>query len=280
MNASSSSTPGSEDDHEQFQAELIIRFTTALPDLTIRVPDVSTQSVPWLKQQIRKHRPDETGHKKLRLIYAGRVLVSGDGKTLVDQMRFVRPPPMDKPKAVGKGKGKAVAESSSDDFIIRAYVHCSIGDDMTDEEIAQDEMEGAATTAASAANDQPSRSTLPQPLGFDRLLSAGFTQEDVAALRAQFNRIHNITAESSPETSRLLEERWIDEAAGTGAGELADGSPAGAYEDLFIGLAIGFFWPVAVLALREEGIFTKRRGMAIVAGMIVNVLAAVMKFTS
>jgi len=80
--------------------------------------------------------------------------------------------------------------------------------------------------------------------------------------------------------SRILEERWIDEAAGTGVGELADGSPAGTYEDMFIGVAIGFFWPVAVLALREEGIFTKRRGMAIVAGLLVNLLAAVLRFSS
>lgn len=113
------------------------------------------------------------------------------------------------------------------------------------------------------------------------MLAAGFTEADISSLRVQFNRLHNISLDSSPETARLLEERWIDEGAGTGAGgELVDGSPAGTYEDMFIGVAIGFFWPVAVLALREEGIFGKRRGMAIVAGLLVNLLAAVLRISS
>lgn len=124
----------------------------------------------------------------------------------------------------------------------------------------------------------PPRTTLPQPLGFDRLLSAGFTESDVASLRSQFNRLHGYNRDEE-ENSRLLEDRWIDESAGQGA-ELADGSPAGSYEDMFVGTAIGFFWPVAIFLMREEGVFTKRRQMAIVAGLLVNLAFSVLRISS
>ncbi|KAF8420042.1 DUF2407 C-terminal domain-containing protein [Tirmania nivea] len=275
--------------------ELTIRFATALPDLTIFLPDAATTTISSLKRQIRARRRDDTAKRKLKLIYGGKVLNTGDGRKLAEQMRITRPialatpPPPPPPPPTGKGKGKAV-ESDLDEGtpshlrrseeIRKAYIHCAVGDEATEEELSLEDHEGTVPTTAATANEQHARSTLPQPLGFDRLLSAGFTEADVAQLRAQFNRIHNISPDSPPEMSRILEERWIDEAAGTGAGELADGSPAGTYEDMFFGVAIGFFWPVAVLALREEGIFTKRRGMAIVAGLLVNLLAAVLRFSS
>ncbi|RPB28094.1 hypothetical protein L211DRAFT_819141 [Terfezia boudieri ATCC MYA-4762] len=267
--------------------ELTIRFATALPDLTIFLPNAAITTISSLKRQIRTLRRDDTAKRKLKLIYGGKVLVTGDGRTLAEQMRLTRP--IASPTPAGKGKGKAVEtdldEGEPRDLrrsaeIRKAYIHCAVGDEATEEELSLEDQEGTAPTSTATANEQHAHSTLPQPLGFDRLLSAGFTEADVAQLRAQFNRIHNISLDSPPEMSRILEERWIDEAAGTGAGELADGSPAGTYEDMFIGVAIGFFWPVAVLALREEGIFTKRRGMAIVAGLLVNLLAAVLRFSS
>ncbi|KAF8466228.1 DUF2407 C-terminal domain-containing protein [Kalaharituber pfeilii] len=277
--------------------ELTIRFATALPDLTISIPDAATTTVSSLKKQIRSLREDDTAKRKLKLIYGGKVLVTGDGRTLAEQMRLTRPsaspPPPTPPEPTGKGKGKGkeieatlvqgpttVDDKKKKIDIRKLYVHCAVGDEATEEELRVEDEEGANPASTTSASNQPSRSTFPQPQGFDRLLSAGFTEADVAALRAQFNRIHNISPDSPPETSRILEERWIDEAAGTGTGELADGSPAGTYEDMFVGVAIGFFWPVAVLALREEGVFTKRRGMAIVAGLLVNLLAAVLRLSS
>ncbi|KAI5791729.1 DUF2407 C-terminal domain-containing protein [Peziza echinospora] len=235
---------------------ITIRFATALPDLTIHIPDASRTTVASLKHQIRALRAEDTGRRKLRLIYAGKVLGRG---TLAEGMKLRRP-------VVGGGAGGR-----------KVYVHCAIGDEATEEE-AQDGTSPQNTHPQSPTS--PPRTTLPQPQGFDRLLTAGFTEADIASLRTQFNRIHNITPDSPPEHARLLEERWIDEAAGTGAGELADGYPVGTYEDIFLGVAIGFFWPVAVLALREEGVFTKRRGMAIVAGLVINLVAGSVRFIS
>jgi hypothetical protein len=120
---------------------------------------------------------------------------------------------------------------------------------------------------------------MPQPIGFDRLLSAGFTETDVAMLRAQFNRIHN-THLLDPAEVRQMEERWIDESAGQG-GELADGTPQGAYEDLFWGVLTGFFWPVIlIVGIKEEGAWGKRRKIAIVLGLMMNLSFGALKMMS
>lgn len=49
---------------------------------------------------------------------------------------------------------------------------------------------------------------------------------------------------------------------------------------MFVGTAIGFFWPVAIFLMREEGVFTKRRQMAIVAGLLVNLAFSVLRMSS
>ena len=43
-------------------------------------------------------------------------------------------------------------------------------------------------------------------------------------------------------------------------------------DDMMWGTAVGFFWPVAcfVWGLREDGIFSPRRKIAIVVGIILN----------
>ena len=97
----------------------------------------------------------------------------------------------------------------------------------------------------------------------------------MAALRSQFNRLHG----DDEENVRMLEDRWIDESAGQG-GELADGSPAGSYEDVFLGATIGFFWPVAVFLMREEEVFSKRMQMSILAGVLVNLMFCVLRYSS
>jgi hypothetical protein len=102
---------------------------------------------------------------------------------------------------------------------------------------------------------------------------AGFSESDVAALRSQFNQIHG----NDEVHIRMLENRWMDEAAGQG-GELLDGSTAGGYEDVCIGAAIGFFWPVALFLLREEGVFSQRRQMAIIGGVMINLLFSAMRY--
>jgi hypothetical protein len=129
---------------------------------------------------------------------------------------------------------------------------------------------GALITEAAPDESAPHLPVPPRPLGFDRLLTAGFTETEVAALRAEFTRLN---PDAQGEELRALEERWIDE---SGEGEMGAGAGGGGsgYVDMFAGTVIGFFWPAVAVGwvLREEGLVLGRRGMAVVAGVGVNLL--------
>ncbi len=99
---------------------------------------------------------------------------------------------------------------------------------------------------------------------------------------------------------RRLEERWLDNttapSAGGGGGggnnnnngDGFDGLAAradddddgrGAMEDMLWGNLMGFFWPVGagMWLLREEGVWSKRRQVAVVTGLLVNLAFGVMR---
>ncbi|CUS14494.1 unnamed protein product [Tuber aestivum] len=244
---------------------LLIRFSISLPDLPIYVPASANTLVSTLKSHVRSLLPPDQSRRRLRLIHAGKVL--SDSATLASQLQIPpAPPPRDVDK---KGKGKEVEVGDAHRAV---YIHCSVGDELSEEDLAKE------ANQQEVLPNHPNRqqvSTLPQPRGFDRLLSAGFSESDVAALRSQFNRLHG----DDEENVRMLEDRWIDESAGQG-GELADGSPAGSYEDVFLGTTIGFFWPVAVFLMREEDVFSKRMQMSIIAGVLVNLTFCLLRYSS
>lgn len=154
---------------------------------------------------------------------------------------------------------------------------------------------GSSTSARGGETQENEQSTTPAPLGFDRLLATGFTLPEVHQLRLQFlaiqSHIHTPETMPSPSTLRRMEDAWIDNnstgpgtgngAGGTGGGfEDIDGLP-GALDDLLWGNVIGFLWPLgAVLAVREEGVWSRRRGVAVVGGMIISVLFGMMRVLS
>lgn len=115
----------------------------------------------------------------------------------------------------------------------------------------------------------PAQSTLPAPLGFDRLLTQGFSETEIAALRAQFGRLN---PDIPADEMRALEDRWIDESVGGQGGDLggAGVGETGMYEEMFWGTVIGFFWPVGIWLAREDGVFTARRRDALFAGILMN----------
>lgn len=91
-------------------------------------------------------------------------------------------------------------------------------------------------------------------------------------LRAQFMRL-NPDLDPAGDDIRAMEERWIDESVAVGGPSGGGGAEAAttAYEDMFTGTVIGFFWPATLWLAREDGVFTPRRQMAIVAGVCVNI---------
>ena len=90
---------------------------------------------------------------------------------------------------------------------------------------------------------------------------------------------------------RTLEDRWIDDtnsAAPTvgsegGAGLVDDAEgDGGGLDDMLWGNIMGFFWPIGAVLwlLREEGVWSKRRQIAVVTGMLVNVAFSVFRVTN
>lgn len=90
---------------------------------------------------------------------------------------------------------------------------------------------------------------------------------------------------------RRLEERWLDSSSSpiSGNGITAainenedDDDGRGALDDMLWGSVTGFFWPVgaALWLVREEGVWSKRRQMAAVTGVLVNLAVGAMRMGS
>jgi hypothetical protein len=274
--------------------DLTIRFSASIPDLLLTIPNPHQATTSTLKQQIRKHLPADFATRRIRLIYAGKALV--DNTPLSSSLKRPHsrtpsrsstplPPDSDNTSAFLKAKGKtAVRDPPS---ASRIYIHCSIGDvvlsptDLALEASLANPKADALSPAASTSNldAAPPSTTTPAPRGFDRLLTAGFNQSEILTLRSQFLAIqaHTHTPDTmpSPTTLRELEDQWLDNSNTEGTGLVSaidEEGQAGALDDLLWGSVMGFFWPVGCLwwACREEGIWSRRRKMAVVVGVLVN----------
>lgn len=272
--------------------DLTIRFSASLPDLLLSIPVSRHVTTSTLKVEIRKSLPTDLAQRRIRLIYAGKAL---SDYTLLDKVlktpsRAASPQPTTSQQDV-PGKGKAAVRDPP--TVSRVYIHCSIGDVvLSPEELAAEQaliIRSSATSATSlrAGNENGGVPAASAPRGFDRLLDAGFTASEVSSLRLQFLAIqaHTHTPDSmpSPNATRSLEDQWLDSSNNldTTAGGLADPEDsAGALDDLLLGATCGFFWPIGCLlwAGREDGIWTRRRKMAVVMGVIMNVAIGILRW--
>jgi hypothetical protein len=231
---------------------LVVRFSTSLPDLELSIPSPHTTTLSAIKRLIRSHVP-ELATRHLRLIYAGKVLL--DQITLSSLQQFPR-------EEDTKGKGKAV-----DSVQPRLYIQCAPG-----QELSAPEKDVSPPPSPVVEHVVPTQAA---PRGFDRLLSAGFSPTEVAALRASFTQLHlhSHTPDTAPSVAemRLLEERWMDSTTADTA-LTQDDVATGEYEDLFIGVVLGFLWPfgAVVWILREEGVWSSRRRMAVIVSLLIN----------
>ena len=276
--------------------DITIRFSASIPDLLLSLPVSRHATTSTLKAEIRPHLPAEIAKRRIRLIYAGKALTDETqlDKILKSPSRAPSPRPATIIQDVS-GKCKAVVRDPI--ATARIYIHCSIGDlVLSPEELALEHARAtpaappaAITAERSSADDVEvaATSTAPVPRGFDRLLNAGFTASEVSSLRLQFLAIqaHTHTPDSmpSPNTMRTLEDQWLDNSnnADTTTGSAIDPEDAGgALDDLLLGATCGFFWPIGCLlwAGREEGIWTRRRKMAVVMGVIMNIAVGLLRW--
>ncbi|KAK1820940.1 hypothetical protein LTR12_004652 [Friedmanniomyces endolithicus] len=280
--------------------DVVVRFSTSDPDLVIPIVKPSATTGLSLKRQVRAQLDAPASESRLRLIHAGKVLP--DAAALSTSINVTRPPPAreDESKSA-KGKAKQ-PDREVKAAALRVYIHCSIGDTLTPSELAKEASEAQEADAALLSRTSTSpytiseqdasaptsdSTTTPAPRGFDRLLSAGFTPAEVTTLRTQFLAIqsHTHTPDTMPIGPELLalEERWLDSgsnpsaAGGGGGGQEAGGfgdEDEGGLEDMLYGNLIGFFWPIGAMGwlMREEGVWSRRKQIAVLSGFLVNLL--------
>lgn len=276
-------------DTEPELLDVTIRFSASLPDLLLSVPDPTVSTTSTLKQLIRSHLPPELSNRRIRLIHAGKSLVDSTSLSSALKLPSSRTPsrpstPLpDHAAFSSSAKGKTPIRDPPS--LSRIYIHCSIGDvTLSSQDLADEARLAAKTNNASTTNEtsftDASATTAPTPRGFDRLLTGGFTRSEVQSLRRQFLAMQAHTRTSSdmpsPTTLRRLEDEWLDNsneaARDPDEGGLIDESLAGALDDMLWGAMMGFFWPVGCLwwLCREEGVWSRRRKVAVVIGVVIN----------
>lgn len=163
-------------------------------------------------------RPNVAGNQ-LRLIHAGRLLT--DGILLLPWLRSLEERVRRQAGGAGVGDvlrevGRGLAGDDEDDeepsarssretqAPERIYLHCNVGGPL-----------GAAPTPADEEGE-PSEPVAPRRRGFDALLDAGLSAEEVAAMRRQFyesrgEEVPDLGAgDVNDEHARALEEQWIE----------------------------------------------------------------------
>uniref|UniRef100_A0A060TBR4 ARAD1D29304p n=1 Tax=Blastobotrys adeninivorans TaxID=409370 RepID=A0A060TBR4_BLAAD len=252
-------TPGewSESDQDEqpqspsWPATFIIKFSdNSLQDLTLDIDNVLETTVSDLKKLIRQQSGGITVNRRLRLIHSGRVIN--------DQTDLAR----DVAKVNLSGQINRV-----DQPVPRVYIHCSIGDILSSQELARESEYDSRV---------PHRSTLPELRGFDRLRATGFTEEDVADLRRQFNALYGTNPSQNPDEAARLEEEWID----TGVGDAPTNNVVlgGDYLDDLVGVLMGMFLGVlALFFFKESSTFSPRQQRVIFFGIAINFFYAVMR---
>ncbi|KAF2664047.1 hypothetical protein BT63DRAFT_99567 [Microthyrium microscopicum] len=257
--------------------ELIIRFASSIPDLPLALPNTQTLSVLSLKLLIRSHLPVGQKNARLNLIFAGKLLRNHDPLSAA-LSPSTRQSIKGKTPIYPRGPGPPL------------YVQCSLGENLTSEQLAAEAGEAAALEASLRASlptlhldNERDDEVLERPRGFDRLLATGWDAADVATLRASFlaHLSHTHTPDNMPlgDTLRALEERWLDSTGpagvdgGDGEGMGFEEDEAGALDDQLWGTMLGFFWPWAAWwGTREEGVWTERRQVMVMAGLVMNIL--------
>jgi hypothetical protein len=320
---------------------LIIRFTASVPDLPLSIHTPRAIATLSLKQLIRQHLPSEHASARLRLIYAGKVLADTEPLSRSLRLPPPPPPRNTKNSdgpgggsgETSKSKGKQpLRETPAVEYgtteippeAKKYYIHCSLGDALSASELASEAtlaqntemaLKSQYTRSSSTSQRRASSTTIdpnarrrssttttvPQAQGFDRLLSSGFTREEIASLRSTFTQ--NLSFTHTPDTMptpaqiRILEDRWLDSSANDPSASLTGGAAAGGagtdagwgagfaveeggLDDMLYGYLTGFFFPLGSLVwgFREEGVWTRRRQVAVVMGVVLNAVFGFMRW--
>lgn len=288
-----SRVPSASPNHATPHLHIIVRFTTSIPDLNLEINSPSRTTVIFLKHEIRSNVSAPVASSRLRLIYGGKIL--NDTSTLSSALKLPPPPPKSILPSNSKGKGKETVVEPA-----RVYINCSIGDELSEKELAAEKHAALASPISSKPSKEietepksegrhGSQTTTPAPRGFDRLLSTGFSAAEVGQLRLQFMAIQSrqYTPDDMPSQAELrrMEDAWLDNNGvngDTGAGGFGNDIAEGSMDILIWGSIIGFMWPLGAVgwAIREEGIWSKQMQMAVFTGFVLSLAFGVLRLVS
>ncbi|KAH7915447.1 DUF2407 C-terminal domain-containing protein [Hygrophoropsis aurantiaca] len=256
-------------DKSSHARDLTIRFTEGISDLVIKV--ALKDSVRDVKSNIVNARP-ELKDRRLRLIHAGRLLT--DGTLLFSWLNTLE-----------ERQHRAVVVNDNQDTPAQAnvitWLHCSVG---------------PVVEAGADTEEKPQEAQLQPLRGFDRLATAGFSEEDIANFRRQFHSQSSANyldqefenEEEFDEHARALEEQWIDSMDNAGTASMSQTSSS--QPMILRGIVIGFFFPIIPFFFLRESkpaifwddgsehetfesvIFPRGTQMGIVFGFLVNLM--------
>ncbi|KAJ1924837.1 hypothetical protein IWQ60_004946 [Tieghemiomyces parasiticus] len=249
-----------------------VKFNDPQPDLKCRVNLETT--VQELKDMIMSQRPT-LADKRLRFIYTGQLL--GNEAQLGHYPRLRNalvaqsvpggepgPPPASLTRRQEKmpeqpegsddadrddnRSGSASNDETADRVMLRrrysparsalgaavtpentiepVFIHCAVSDPPPPETTSE---------PAPPTTTRPAR----QPVGFDRLRDAGFSEQEIGNIRDQFHMFQgNQPNIDNEDQIRNMEEEWMDNG---GQNAAVDGVSGQGYTELFQGFCIGFF---------------------------------------
>ncbi|AMD19783.1 HCL368Cp [Eremothecium sinecaudum] len=229
---------------------VVIRFNDpSLQDLVLEVSSIPFRDIntKWLRNMVRQMRPSQTNNHRLKFIRSGQPLNSQSDLRL--QQFFETADENDK-----------------------YYVHCIVGPVLSADQHQNED-------ALDDIGQQPDGAT-SQAIGFDRLRSVGFSDDEIELLRQQFRATYGDLDENRQQNGgegsdiRQLEEQWIETGATEQGGQF-NSIPIANYKynmDLLAGLVIGCLLGVfSILLMKHEGLFSRRQKMAVVVGVMINI---------
>ncbi|ANB13258.1 Dsc3p [Sugiyamaella lignohabitans] len=272
---------------------IIIKMSDgSFQDIPLEIDNILEVTVSQLRRMIRQKAGGTTLNRRLRLIYGGKIL--NDLTNVAVEVAGVELAPDSASISTTGSSSKPAPKVVKGPKSKRIYVHCAIGDILTPAELAK---EGEYDKRI------PTRSTLPELRGFDRLRDTGFTDEDIVQLRQQFGRLYGTSpapgatsGEAQPNSDGVvdttgvqgdrrneeemtrLEEQWIETGVADGPPDIA-ALMGGDYLDDLVGTLIGMFLGILVVILVNESstLFSKRQQKFILLGSAVNISYALLR---
>ena len=202
------------------QKFIVIRFSdVSVRDLQLNISNVpfSNINTHWLRRMCRELRPQQTQKRRLKFIRNGSIL--NTHSKIAEELTHY----FDTANNSNVATGTSVAPEQNN-----YYIHCIIGtEELTQAELANEDLKDDATPS----ND----SMTTQAIGFDRLRSVGFTEQEIELLRQQFRATYGDLEEEEERLAqngnrddeghdiRQLEEQWMESGSGTAQGNGAGG---------------------------------------------------------